>query len=117
YVFEHEDVSHVRLRFLERRGSQYRIRASALGYNVLHDPSELVFETWITQQPPGRYGGWRRRDADGIAYVTELIFTVARPIAASRSPSSPKMRTLPSLQSSILDRIIDSRIETRSLIS
>jgi len=29
YVGEHQDVSHVRLRFLERRGSDYRIRVGA----------------------------------------------------------------------------------------
>jgi hypothetical protein len=57
YVGEHQDVSHVRLRFLERRGSEYRIRVSALAHNVFKEPAELAFETWITRQPAGRYGG------------------------------------------------------------
>jgi hypothetical protein len=56
YVGEHEDVSHVRLRFVERRGSQYRIQVSALAHNLFEEPAELTFETWITQQPAGRYG-------------------------------------------------------------
>jgi hypothetical protein len=57
FVCEHEDVSHVRLRFLERRGSQYLIRVSALAHNVFEEPTELTFETWITRQPAARYGG------------------------------------------------------------
>ncbi len=57
YVGEHQDVSHVRLRFLERRGSDYRIRVSALAHNVFEEPAELAFETWIMRQPDGRYGG------------------------------------------------------------
>lgn len=56
YVGEHQDVSHVRLRFLERRGSKYRIRVSALAHNVFEEPAKLEFETWITRQPAGRYG-------------------------------------------------------------
>src|SRR5262245_39010951 len=57
YVGEHQDVSHVRLRFLERRGSDYRIRVSALAHDVFEQPTELAFECWITRQPSGRYGG------------------------------------------------------------
>jgi hypothetical protein len=56
YVGEHGDVSHVRLRFLERRGVEYRIQVSALAHNVFEKPAELAFETWITRQPAGRYG-------------------------------------------------------------
>jgi hypothetical protein len=57
YVAEHQDVSHVRLRFLERRGSDYRIRVSALAHNIFEEPAELAFECWIARQPSGRYGG------------------------------------------------------------
>ena len=57
YVGEHQDVSHVRLRFLERRGERYRIRVSALAHNVFEEPAELAFECWITRQPSARYGG------------------------------------------------------------
>jgi hypothetical protein len=56
FVCEHEDVSHVRLRFLERRGSEYRIQVSALAHNLFEKPVELEFETWITRQLAGRYG-------------------------------------------------------------
>jgi hypothetical protein len=56
YVGEHQDVSHVRLRFLERRGSQYRIQVSALAHNVFEEPAELAFECWISRQPSARYG-------------------------------------------------------------
>jgi hypothetical protein len=56
YVCEHGDVSDVRLRFVERRGSQYRIQVSALAHNLFQAPAQLEFETWITQQPAGRYG-------------------------------------------------------------
>jgi hypothetical protein len=57
FAGEHKDVSHVRLRFLERRDEQYRIRVSALAHNVFDEPAELAFEAWITRQPAGRYGG------------------------------------------------------------
>jgi hypothetical protein len=53
---EHRDVSHVRLLFLERRASEYRIRVSGLAYNVFEEPTEFAFECWITRQPPGKYG-------------------------------------------------------------
>src|SRR5262245_35600361 len=51
YVSEHGDVSHVRLRFLERLGAKYRIRVSALAHNLSEKPVELAFECWITRQP------------------------------------------------------------------
>jgi hypothetical protein len=38
-----------------RRGAQYRIQVSALAHNVFEEPTQLTFETWITQQPAGRY--------------------------------------------------------------
>ncbi len=57
YVGEHQNVSHVRLRFLERRGLDYRIQVSALAHNVFAQPTELAFECWITRLPPDRYGG------------------------------------------------------------
>jgi hypothetical protein len=57
YVGEHQDVSHVRLQFLERRGAEYRLQVSALAHNVFEQPTELAFECWITRQPSGKYGG------------------------------------------------------------
>ena len=56
YVCEHQHVTHVRLRFLERRGEQYRITVSALAHNLFAKPAELAFETWIPQQAAIRYG-------------------------------------------------------------
>jgi hypothetical protein len=56
FVGEHGDVSHVRLRFLERHGEQYRIQVSALAHDLFEKPIEFAFETWITRQPAGRYG-------------------------------------------------------------
>jgi hypothetical protein len=56
YVSEHGNVSHVRLRFVERRGSQYRIQVSALAHDLFDEPTELEFDTWITKEPPKRYG-------------------------------------------------------------
>ena len=49
YVVEHDDVSDVTLRFLERRGDQYRLQVSALTHNVFEEPALLQFETWITR--------------------------------------------------------------------
>jgi hypothetical protein len=51
YVGEHGDVSHVRLRFLERRGTQYRLQVSALAHSVFEAPTKLSIETWITREP------------------------------------------------------------------
>jgi len=56
YVCEHQHVSRVRLRVLERRGEEYRITVSALAHNLFAKPAELAFETWITQQAAIRYG-------------------------------------------------------------
>lgn len=56
YVGEHQDVSHARLRFLERRDSQYHLQASALVHHIFEQPAELAFECWITRQPSARYG-------------------------------------------------------------
>jgi hypothetical protein len=56
YVCEHGDVSQVRLRFVERRGEQYRLRVSALAHDIFEQPVELSLETWITRQPPHQYG-------------------------------------------------------------
>jgi hypothetical protein len=63
YVCEHGDVSQVRLRFLERRGAQYRIQVSALAHNLFEKPVEFAFETWITRQPDGRYGASAEQSA------------------------------------------------------
>lgn len=51
YVCEHGDVSHVRLRFVERRGTQYRLQVSATAHNVFETPTEMSIETWITREP------------------------------------------------------------------
>jgi hypothetical protein len=59
YVREHGDVSHVRLRFVERRGSQYRLEVSALAHNLFEEPTELALATWITREPAGTYGASR----------------------------------------------------------
>jgi hypothetical protein len=56
YVCEHEDVSNVSLRFLERREMQHRIQVLAMAHNVFEEPTPLNLETWITQLPAGRYG-------------------------------------------------------------
>lgn len=56
YVLEHEDVSHVRLQFLERRGAEYRIRVSAMAHHVFEQPTELAFECWISREPSASYG-------------------------------------------------------------
>jgi hypothetical protein len=60
YVGEHGDVSHVRLWFLERRGSDYLMRITALAHAVFERPVEMTVETWISRLPDGRYGGWCR---------------------------------------------------------
>jgi hypothetical protein len=57
YVGEHQDVSRVRLRFVERRGEQYRLRLTALAHNVFEQPAELAIDTWIRRQPPRSYRG------------------------------------------------------------
>jgi len=51
YACEHGDVGHVRLRSLERRGTQYRLQVSALAHNVFEAPTKLSIETWITREP------------------------------------------------------------------
>jgi hypothetical protein len=56
YVGEHQDVSDVTLRFLERRGMQYRLIVTALAHDIHVEPIPLQFETWITRLPTGRYG-------------------------------------------------------------
>jgi hypothetical protein len=56
FVGEHEDVSDVTLRFVERRGSKYRLQVSALAHHVFKDPVKLTIDTWIERLPAGRYG-------------------------------------------------------------
>jgi hypothetical protein len=56
YASEHGDVSHTRLQFIQRRGSQYSLRISALAHNIFDQPIPLEIETWITRLPNGRYG-------------------------------------------------------------
>lgn len=44
YVCEHEDVSDVDLRFIERRGSEYRMQVSALAHRLFEKPVKLEIE-------------------------------------------------------------------------
>lgn len=53
YVCEHEDVSDVKLRFEERRGSKYRMRVSALAHHLYENPVKLEIDTWIERLPNG----------------------------------------------------------------
>ncbi|HYH68989.1 MAG TPA: hypothetical protein VD866_30120 [Urbifossiella sp.] len=60
YMGEYQLMSHVRLRFLQRRGSEYRIRVTALVDlvdDVSEDPAELAFECWIIRQQAVISGG------------------------------------------------------------
>jgi hypothetical protein len=61
YVFEHGDVTNLRLKFLKKKDRQYRIAVTATV------PAGLVFarsrplriETWIKQLPARKYGAAR----------------------------------------------------------
>lgn len=50
-VCEHEDVSDVKLRFDERRGSKYHMRVTALPHKLYRDPVKLEIDTWIERLP------------------------------------------------------------------
>jgi hypothetical protein len=57
YVCEHDDVSDLTLRFLQRRGNEYRIRVSALAHHVFPEPVKLTIKTWIKRLPAKKYRG------------------------------------------------------------
>ena len=46
-----DDVSDLVLRFVERRGSKYRIQVSALVHSVFEKPTRFEIDTWITRLP------------------------------------------------------------------
>lgn len=50
YVSEHEDVSEVQLRFVERRGDSYRLLLTGLAHNIEEKPLPLEVNTWIKWQ-------------------------------------------------------------------
>lgn len=56
YVGEHGDVSDLTMRFLEKRGTEYRITVTALAHHVFEEPAKLKMETWIKQLPSKQYG-------------------------------------------------------------
>ncbi len=56
YVCEHEDVSDIHLRFVERRGDDYRMLVSGLAHHLFEEPVRLEIDTWIKRLPAGRYG-------------------------------------------------------------
>lgn len=51
YLGEHNDVSDLTLRFVERRGSRYRIQVSALVHSVFEMPTRFEIDTWIERLP------------------------------------------------------------------
>lgn len=51
----HDDVSHVRLRFDERQGSDYRLQVTALAHGLAEVPIPMEFECRITRLPDGSY--------------------------------------------------------------
>jgi hypothetical protein len=52
YTYEHDDVSDVTLRFLERREDEYRIEFTGLAHHIQENPAQLRVETWIKRLPP-----------------------------------------------------------------
>jgi hypothetical protein len=46
-AWEARDVSDVRIRFLERQGSRYRVELSARVYQVFEQPTELRYSGWL----------------------------------------------------------------------
>ncbi|HYT92602.1 MAG TPA: hypothetical protein VEL76_28055 [Gemmataceae bacterium] len=51
YLGEHNDVSDLILRFVERRGSRYRMQVSALVHSVFEVPTRFEIDTWIERSP------------------------------------------------------------------
>jgi hypothetical protein len=57
-VLEHDDVSDLTLKFVERRGSQYRLVANGLAHCGVggQEVAPLAVDTWIERLPAYRYG-------------------------------------------------------------
>lgn len=51
YLCEHNDVSDVTLRFVERSGSHYRMQVSALVHSVFEEPTRFEIDAWIERLP------------------------------------------------------------------
>jgi hypothetical protein len=51
YLCEHNDVSDLTLRFIERRGQRYRMTVSALVHSVFEKPTRFEIDTWIDRLP------------------------------------------------------------------
>ena len=51
YLGEHNDVSDLTMRFIERRGAMYRMQVSALVHSVFEAPARFEIDTWIERLP------------------------------------------------------------------
>jgi hypothetical protein len=51
YLCEHNDVSDLTMRFVERSGQRYRILVSALVHSVFEEPTRFEIDTWIDRLP------------------------------------------------------------------
>lgn len=55
YAGEHDDVSHVRMRFDERQGADYRLQVTALAHGFAESPIPMELECRVTRLPDGSY--------------------------------------------------------------
>ncbi len=57
YVFEHGDLTHLKLQFTERKGDKYHmfVTASIPAGSVLKHDAKLAIDTWIQRLPDGSY--------------------------------------------------------------
>jgi hypothetical protein len=51
YLGEHNDVSDLTMRFVERVGQRYRMMVSALVHSVFEEPTRFEIDTWIDRIP------------------------------------------------------------------
>jgi hypothetical protein len=51
YLGEHNDVSDLTLRFIERKVQRYRMTVSALVHSVFAEPTRFEIDTWIDRLP------------------------------------------------------------------
>jgi len=51
YLGEHNDVSDLTMRFVERLGRRYRVTVSALVHSVFEEPARFEIDTWIDRKP------------------------------------------------------------------
>lgn len=51
YLCEHNDVSDLTMRFVERSGQRYRMTVSALVHSVFEEPTPFEIDTWIDRLP------------------------------------------------------------------